>query len=142
MMEAANIVNFVKDNAKTIGAVAISAATFTAAAVCAEKVVTKLDIIKEEHKKRMQEIEEVLADESIPAETYTEEDAANDAHILKTQAVVNGAKAFLPSMIVIGSGIVAGKALNSIYIPVAAAAGSAVGVAFNLANNKLAKETE
>ena len=67
-------------------------------AVMACKATTKVNDILEETKEKASQVHEVLADESISKETYSEEDGKKDLAIIYTQAGVKFIKLYGPSI--------------------------------------------
>lgn len=130
MSKLSNIVGFVKNNAKTIGVAAASVTAFAAAAVCANKAMTKVEKIKEEYENHIKDIEDTLVNEDIPETTYSKEDGANDAHIFKTQAIVKGVKAFIPTTSILIAGCVSAKVFGVSNGLMAGIIGLAAGVVY------------
>lgn len=141
MSKFSNIVNFVKGHAKEIGIVASSAAAFAATAVSVSKVVVKVDEVKKEYEKHVEDVKIVLADENIPESKYSQEDAENDIRILKTQRIVNSVSAFLPTAAVIGGSFVVNCALGTPIIVISAMLGGTAGAMYkSLKNPNTTKE--
>lgn len=69
-----------------------------ASAVMACKATTKVNDILEETKTKVDQIHEVLADESIPEEKYSEEDSKKDLTIVYAQAGIKLVKLYAPAV--------------------------------------------
>lgn len=69
-----------------------------ASAVMACKATTKVNDILEETKTKVNQIHDVLADESIPEEKYSEEDSKKDLTIVYVQAGVKLVKLYAPAV--------------------------------------------
>lgn len=135
MSKISNIVGFVKDHAKTIGIVASSATAFVATAVSVNKAVVKVDEIKKEYENHINDVEMVLADENIPEDKYSQEDAENDIRILKTQRVVNSVVSFLPAVAIVGGSAIANCALGAPIVLVSSMLGGTAGAMYRSFKN-------
>lgn len=70
-----------------------------ASAVMACKATTKVSTVLEENKENVEKVHQVLADESIPAETYSVEDSKKDLAIIYAKTGLQLAKLYAPSVI-------------------------------------------
>ena len=83
-------------------------------AVMACKATTKAQEILKEHERNVEQIQEILEDETISAETYTKEDAEKDLKIYKVQTAAKIVKAYAPAVILGGLSIGSMLASNNI----------------------------
>lgn len=126
-----NVFGFIKKNAKTISMVTTSVTVFAAAAICANKSLTKVDKIKKEYESNIKDVEEVLSNDSIPEEKYSHEDAENDIRIFKTQKAVKTMTAFLPVIGVFSLGGISSRVLKCPEIFMCAIYGTVAGLLYS-----------
>lgn len=83
-------------------------------AVMACKATTKVNEVLENAKEQTDKVHQVLADETIPAEQYNEEDSKKDLAIIYVQTGLNLVKLYAPSVILGGLSIASILASNNI----------------------------
>ena len=122
-----SVTNFVKDHAKTIGVVASTVTAFAATAVSVNKAIVKVDEVKKEYEEHIKVVEMVLANEDIPEEKYSKEDAENDIRIITTQKTAKTFLAFVPTLFIVGFSALANCVIKPPYILIGSISGGTIG---------------
>lgn len=100
----AGISSLIKTHKKEIAGIVLSGIAIVAGVKIGRKVEAKYKAVEKERKDQLDKVEEVLNNDDISEDVYSEEDAENDKRIINAKASIKSLGLYLPSTILVGSG--------------------------------------